>query len=113
MRRQRKVGWVKAARKDFEKFPQAVQDVMATTLTLAASGRTADNAKPMRGLGAGVFEIATPYRGDAYRSVYATQIGDVLWVVHAFQKKSKSGIATPKKEIDLIKSRLRQLKEAT
>lgn len=56
-------------------------------------------------------EIALPYRGDAFRVVYAVQIGDDLWVVHAFQKKSTKGIATPQKEIELIEARLKRLKE--
>ena len=65
----------------------------------------------MKGLGSGVFEVALPYRGDAFRVVYAVQLGDELWVVHAFQKKSTQGIKTPKHEIDLIKDRLKRLKE--
>ena len=65
----------------------------------------------MKGLGSGVFEIALPYRGNAFRVVYAVQLGAELWVVHAFQKKSTQGIKTPKHEIDLIKDRIRRLKE--
>jgi len=68
-------------------------------------------AKPMKGLGSGVFEVALPFRGNAFRVVYAVQLGDELWVVHAFQKKSTHGIKTPKHEIDLIKDRLKRLKE--
>ena len=65
----------------------------------------------MKGLGSGVFEIALPYRGNAFRVVYAVQLGADLWVVHTFQKKSTQGIKTPKHEIDLIKDRLKRLKE--
>ena len=65
----------------------------------------------MKGLGAGVFEIALPYRGNAFRVVYAVQLGEELWVIHAFQKKSMHGIKTPKNEIDVIKDRLKRLKE--
>jgi len=65
----------------------------------------------MIGLGAGVLEIALAFRGDAYRVVYAVQIGSDLWVVHAFQKKSTRGIGTPQHEIDLVKDRLKRLKE--
>lgn len=68
-------------------------------------------AKPMKDLGSGVFEVALPFRGNAFRVVYAVQLGDELWVVHAFQKKSTQGIKTPKHEIDLIIDRLRRLKE--
>jgi phage-related protein len=76
-----------------------------------AEGAMADIAKPMRGLGAGVFEIALAFRGDAFRVVYAVQVGDEIWVLDAFQKKSTQGIKTPKREIDLIKDRLKRLKE--
>jgi phage-related protein len=65
----------------------------------------------MKGLGSGVFEIALPFRGNAFRVVYAVQIGDDLWVIHAFQKKSTQGIKKPIHEIDLIKDRLKRLKE--
>ena len=80
-------------------------------LTIAAEGAKADIAKPMQGLGSGVFEIALPFKGEAYRVVYAVQLGDDVWVLHAFQKKSKKGKATPKHEIDLVKERLKRLKE--
>lgn len=63
------------------------------------------------GLGSGVLEIALPYRGDAFRVVYAVQIGTDVWVIHAFQKKSTQGIKTPKHEIDAISDRLKRLKE--
>ncbi len=65
----------------------------------------------MKGLGPGAFEIALPYRGNAFRVVYAVQLGEDLWVVHAFQKKSTQGIKTPQREIDLIRDRLRRLRE--
>ena len=81
-------------------------------LTIAADGGKADVAKPMKGMGAGVFEIALPYRGNAFRVVYAVQLGSDLWVVHAFQKKSTQGVKTPKHEIDLIVERLKRLKAA-
>jgi len=65
----------------------------------------------MRGMGSGVFEIALPFRGDAFRLVYAVQIGNDIWVVHAFQKKSTRGIKTPQRELDVIRDRLKRLKE--
>ena len=65
----------------------------------------------MAGIGAGVLEIALPFKGNAFRVVYAVKIGEALWVMHAFQKKSTQGIKTPKQEIDLIKERLKRLKE--
>jgi phage-related protein len=80
-------------------------------LTIAAEGGKANIAKPMHGLGSGVFEIALAFRGDAFRVVYAGQLGEEVWVVDAFQKKSTRGIKTPKREIDLIRDRLNRLKE--
>ena len=108
---ERPVGWVKAARKDFLTFPEAVRDRVNTTLTIAARGGKADIAKPLTGLGSGVMEIAVRYRSNAWRVVYVAEIAGSLWVLHAFQKKSKTGIRTPKPEIDLVKERLRRLKE--
>ena len=80
-------------------------------MTLAAEGRKADIAKPMKGLGFGVFEIAVRYRTDAYRTVYALQVADDIWVIHAFQKKAKRDIKTPQKDIDLIKQRLKRIRK--
>lgn len=103
--------WNKSASKDFGKFPEGAQERILSALQVAAEGGMADFAKPMKGLGSGVFEVALKYRRDAYRTVYAVQIKGAVWVVHAFQKKSTSGIATAKRDIDVIRSRLRQLKE--
>jgi phage-related protein len=107
----RPVSWISAARKDFGKFPEEAQTICLTALSIAAEGGKADIAKPMQGLGSGVFEIALPHRGNAFRVVYAVQLADDIWVVHAFQKKSTQGIKTPKREIDLVKERLKRLKE--
>jgi phage-related protein len=82
-----------------------------SALTIAAEGGKADISKPMKGLGSGVFEVVLPYRGNAFRVIYAVQIGDEIWVIHAFQKKSTTGIKTQKHEIDLVKDRLKRLKE--
>ncbi len=111
MRNTRPISWIKAAKKDFLVFPEAAQREALRALTIAAEGGMADSAKPMHGLGSGVFEIVLRLRGDAFRVVYAVQIGDDLWVVHAFQKKSTSGIKTSKHDIDLIKDRIKRLKE--
>ena len=111
MRSTRPVSWVNAARKAFEAFPDGAQAVCLAALTIAAEGGKADVAKPMKGMGSGVFEIALPYRGNAFRVVYAVQLADELWVVHAFQKKSTHGIATPKHEVDLVRERLKRLRD--
>ncbi len=107
----RPVSWIKAALREFETFPAGAKSICLAALTIAAEGGKADIAKPMHGLGSGVFEIALPFQGDAFRVVYAVQLADEIWVVHAFQKKSTQGIKTPKREIDLIKDRLKKLKE--
>ena len=107
----RTVSWVKAAKRDFESFPPAVRIAAERALLVAAAGGNADFSKPLKGFRDGVFEVLLKQRGDAYRVVYAVQLGDDLWVIHAFQKKSKTGIKTPKAEIDLIHERLRRLKE--
>ena len=78
---------------------------------MAAESGKADIVNPLRGIGSGVFEIVLPFRRDAFRVVYAVQLGEEIWVVHAFQKKSTHGIKTPKHEIDLVKDRLRKLRE--
>ncbi len=107
----RRISWIKAARKEFEIFPPDVQLDLARALTIVAEGGTPDIAKPITGLGSGVLELALRYRGDAFRTVYALLVGTDIWVIHAFQKKSKTGIGTPKTDIDLIRERLKRLKE--
>ena len=87
---------VRAARKEYETFPLIVRDRVNTALTIAAEGGKADIAKPLKGLGSGVMEIAVRYRTDAYRVVYVTEVAGTLWVIHAFQKKSKMGAKTRK-----------------
>ena len=110
-RKTRPVSWIRAALKEFETFPGGARSICLAALTIAAEGGKADIAKPMHGLGSGVFEIALLFKGDAFRVVYAVQVADEIWVVHVFQKKSTQGIKTPQREIDLIKDRLKRLKE--
>ena len=110
-RKTRPVSWIRAALKEFETFPEGARSICLAALTIAAEGGKADVAKAMHAMGAGVFEIALPFRGDAYRVVYGVQVAEEIWVVHAFQKKSKQGIKTPQREIELIKDRLKRLKE--
>lgn len=111
MFRSRPISWIKPARKEFKSFPSGVQTEGLRALTMAAAGGRPDSAKPLRELGAGVLELVLNDRSGTYRVVYAVRIGDDLWVVHAFQKKSKSGIATPAHEIETIRQRLKRLKE--
>jgi phage-related protein len=112
MRDTRPISWLKVARREFEDFPDEVQSDMFDALTIAAEGGKSAKAKPFKGVDGGVFEIALRHRGDAFRTLYAVKIGADVWVIYAFQKKSKSGIKTPKMEVDLIRDRLKKLKEA-
>ncbi len=107
----RPVHWVKAALKEFLDFPAEAQEECKVALGIAAEGGKADIAKPMHGLGSGVLEIALAHRGNAFRVIYLLQVGDAVWVVHAFQKKSTKGIKTPKHEIDLIADRIKAIRK--
>ncbi|HVA13533.1 MAG TPA: type II toxin-antitoxin system RelE/ParE family toxin [Stellaceae bacterium] len=108
----RPISWVRAALRDFDAFPSGVQLDIRRALTVIAEGGYPDIAKSLKGFGSGVLELALRHRGDAFRVVYALMIGPDIWIVHAFQKKSKSGIKTPQTDIDLIRERLKRLKEA-
>src|ERR1035438_1714244 len=110
-RKTRPVSWIRAALKEFQTFPEGARSICLAALTIAAEGSKADIAKPLHGLGSGVFEIALPFQRDAFRVIYAVQIADEIWVIHAFQKKSTQGIKTPQREIDLVRDRLKRLKE--
>ena len=100
-----------AALKEFASFPRGVQERISFALEVAAAGELADVEKPLKGFDHGVYEIALAYRSDAYRTVYAVKLGEDLWVVHAFQKKSTQGIKTQKRDIEVIHQRIRRLKE--
>lgn len=89
-------------------FPPAVKDEVGFALYQAQIGNKHVNAKPMRGFGPGVLEIVSDYRGDTFRAVYTLKLAGRVYVLHAFQKKSKSGIATPKADLELIRQRLRR-----
>ncbi|MBF0555998.1 MAG: type II toxin-antitoxin system RelE/ParE family toxin [Nitrospirae bacterium] len=108
----RLISWINAARRDFERFPDDVQADMLRALTIAAEGGKADIARPFKGVDGGVFEIALKHRGDAFRVLYAAKIGADIWVIHVFQKKSKTGIKTPQMDVDLVRERIKRLKEA-
>ena len=100
------VDWVGSSLEDLKEFPVAVQKKIGYALQIAQEGGKHQTAKPLKGF-SGVMEIRSDYETDTYRAVYTTKIGDKIYVLHAFQKKSTSGIATPQKEIDLIKRRLK------
>ncbi|CAB3815908.1 type II toxin-antitoxin system RelE/ParE family toxin [Achromobacter sp. 77] len=100
--------WEGSSRKDFKAFPLPVQKRMGMSLYTLQCGRWPDAAKAMKGLGPGVYQLAETERGNAYRTAYAMKIDTAIHVLHAFQKKSKSGISTPQADLDLISSRLKR-----
>ena len=102
------VNWVASSYKDFRAFPDPVQDAMGYALYQAQIGKKHPNAKPLKGFGgAGVLEIVTDHVGDTFRAVYTVKFARAIYVLHAFQKKSKSGIKTPTEELELVKQRLK------
>ena len=105
----RPVIWIGSSHKDWKTFPDDVQDVMGYSLYLAQCGDKAQNAKPLTGFkGASVLEISDDYCGDTYRAIYTVKLQGVVYVLHAFQKKSKKGITTPKSHIKIIEQRLKK-----
>ena len=102
--------WLADSRSRVKSFPAGVQDDIGYALYAAQLGQMSVKAKPLHGLGGPVMEIAAYDASGTYRAVYTVSIGESIYVVHAFQKKSKSGIATPKSEMDLVRQRLKQLR---
>lgn len=102
------VDWIASSHKDFKSFPDDVQDAMGFALYVAQTGDKHPSAKPLKGFGGGgVLEIVEDYDGDTYRAVYTIKFSERVYVLHAFQKKSKKGSATPTADLNLIKSRLK------
>ena len=100
--------FVGSSRRDLSAFPEDVRQEFGHSLFVAQQGGRASNVKTLQGFGGGsVVELVEEFDGDAYRCIYTTKIKEVIVVLHAFQKKSKRGIATPKHEIELIHGRLR------
>jgi phage-related protein len=102
----RPVIWVGSSLNDLRRMPPQVRRDIGHALYAAQQGETDPAAKPLKGFGGTrVMEIVERYRTDAFRAVYTAQFGDAVYVLHVFQKKSKSGIATPKPDMDLIRQR--------
>jgi phage-related protein len=100
--------WIASSRKDMKDCPDAVKQTFGFALHMAQRGEKHSSTKPLHGFGgAGVLEILKIHDGDAYRAIYTVKFERAVYVLHVFQKKSKSGIATPKTEITLIKERLK------
>lgn len=105
--------WVGRSLEELMELPAEVRRVVGYALRFAQAGVKADNVKPLKGFGgAGVLEVVESFDGNAYRAVYTVKLEGVVYVLHCFQKKSKSGIATPKQTMDLIEKRLRMAEEA-
>ncbi len=101
--------WLGPTLKALKAMPEEVQRNIGYNLHLAQTGRKGDKAKPLKGFSsAGVLEIISNSRDKTYRAVYTVNIGAVIYVLHCFQKKAKTGIATPKHDLDIIRSRLQQ-----
>ena len=99
--------WVGSSRHDLRRFPERVKDVMGYALHLAQIGMKHPRTKPLKGFGgAGVLEIVEDHAGDTYRAVYTVRFSTGVYVLHAFQKKSRRGTRTPKKDLDLVRQRL-------
>ena len=106
------VVWIGSSLDDLKEFPEEVQGEMGYALYLAQTGKKHISVKPLKSFGgAGVLEIVENCDRDTYRAVYTVKFAGVVYVLHAFQKKSKRGIATPKQDIDLIKERLKRAKQ--
>jgi phage-related protein len=101
--------WLGSSLKDLRTFPEPVQDHMGYALYVAQRGGRHRDVKPLSGFGgAGVLEVVKDFRGDTFRAVYTVRYANAVYVLHAFQKKSKTGSATPKPDIDLIGQRLHE-----
>ena len=102
------VFWIKSSKDDLCEFPTEVVQQIGYTLYFAQIGEKHLSAKPLKGFGgAGVLEVVEDFDGDTYRAVYTVKFAGSVYVLHAFQKKSKTGSKTPKQTIDLIKERLK------
>ena len=103
----RPILWVASSKRDYREFPTAVQETMGFALYLVQTGQHPPSAKPLKGLGSGTIELIEDFDGDTYRTVYTVRFKEAIYVLHAFKKKSKRGIATPKGDVELIKRRLK------
>jgi phage-related protein len=103
--------WLGSSKNDLRDFPDGAQKRLGDELQLLQFGGMPKDAKPFKGVGGGVLELAVRYASDAFRVVLALQIGSRIYVLHAFQKKSKKGVATPKRDVDLIRKRYSEAQE--
>jgi phage-related protein len=100
--------WVADARRVLSGFPEPVQRHVGYALYQAQMGARHIDAKPLKTFAGGVLEVVSDHRGDTFRTVYTVKLEKAVYVLHAFQKKSKHGIATPQSELELVKQRLKR-----
>ena len=100
------VEWVGSSKADLKRFPDPVQNRMGFAIYHAQLGRQHRDTKRLKGFGSGVVEVVARHDGDTFRAVYTVRFETAVYVLHAFQKKAKRGIATPKRELDLVRRRL-------
>ena len=100
------VEWVGSSKADLKRFPDPVQHRMGFAIYRAQLGRRHRDAKPLKGFGASVLEVVSRHDGDTFRAVYTVRFETAVYVLHAFQKKARRGIATPRRELDLVRRRL-------
>jgi phage-related protein len=106
------VRWVGSSKEDLSGFPEDVRRRVGGALWEAQIGGKAPYARPLKGFGdAGVLEVVDDFDGDTFRAVYTVRFAKAVYVLHAFQKKSRRGITTPKAELNLIEQRLRRARE--
>jgi phage-related protein len=103
--------WVASSLNDLLAFPEKVQKKIGAALSIAQFGGKHPSAKPWKGAGSVVFEIVEDYRSDAYRAIYTVKFADAVYVLHAFQKKSPSGIRTSRRDVELVAQRLKQAQQ--
>jgi phage-related protein len=100
--------WLGDSLKNLKEFPDAVQKDIGDALQVVQWGAMPGNTKPLKGIGSGIYEIIQRYDTNTYRAVYALKLGEKVYILHAFQKKSTTGIKTPQQDIDTIKRRYRE-----
>lgn len=108
----KKLEWISSSKKDLLSFPDEVRREIGYALHVAQQGETSETVKLFKGCGSGVYEIVSDGDKSTYRVVYIVNLNDKVYVIHAFQKKSKKGIKTPKEQIEIIKDRIKRLKES-
>ena len=107
----RPIVWLGNTKKNILEFPEDVRKLIGDELQFIQFGGIPKDAKPFKGVGSGVIEIALKYDKEAYRCIQAVQLGEKIYVLHAFQKKAKKGISTPKKDVEMVKKRYKEAKE--